>query len=90
MTKVRNRTLLLAAIALLVAWWFTGGREDFAWRESIRQAKAQGTFNPMMLEHWGSHGILFVASGIGIYIVMATFAVRIIGVLVKKFTKARG
>jgi hypothetical protein len=88
--KVHIRSLLLAAIALLVVWYFTGGREEFAWRESVRQAKAHGTFNPMMLERWGNHGILFFLSAIGIYFVVAIFAVRLISMLIKKFTKARG
>jgi hypothetical protein len=89
-TKVRNRTLVLAAIAFLVVWYFTGGREEFAYRESVRQAKALGTFTPMMLEHWGNHGILYFASVLGIYVVVVIFAVRIISVLVKTFTRAKG
>jgi hypothetical protein len=88
--KVRFRTLLLAAIALVVIWYFTGGREDIAYREFVRQSELHGTFRPWMLEHWSSHGILFFASVLGIYIVLAIFAVRGISLLMKKFTKARG
>ncbi|HEY2821577.1 MAG TPA: hypothetical protein VGJ06_11100 [Candidatus Acidoferrum sp.] len=87
--KVRFRTLLLAAIALLIIWYFTGGRNHIAYYEYIRQAKAQGTFSPMMLEHWDNGGILFFASGIGIYIVLAVSAIQGIGILVKKFSKAK-
>ena len=88
--KVRIRWLLLAAIALLVVWYFTGGREDFAYRESVRQSVAQGTFQPWQLERWGNHGVLFFASAIGIYIVVGIFAVQGISVLVKILSKAIG
>jgi len=89
-TKIRIRTLLLAAIALLVVLYFTGGREEIAYHESIRQAAAQGTLSPWQLEHWSSHGLIFFASVIGIYIVLAMFAVQGFRMLLKLFTKARG
>ena len=87
--RIRIRTLLLAAIALLVVWYFTGGRDEIAWREYLRQSKAQGTYEPWMLEHWSHGGILFFASSIGVYIVLAVSAVQGICMLVKKFSKAK-
>jgi hypothetical protein len=88
--NVRFRTLLLAAIALLMIWYFAGGRDEIAWRQYVRQSMAQGTYRPWMLEHWSHGGILFFASNLGIYIVLAMFAVRAISMLVKKFSKTRG
>jgi hypothetical protein len=40
--QVRIPTLLLAAILLLVVWHLIGGRNEIAWYESVRSAKAQG------------------------------------------------
>ena len=88
--KIRFRTLALAAIALLVVWYFTGGQDEIAWHQQVRHSRWQGNWASAQLEHWPSHGILFFASGIAIYIVLAMIAVRGISMLVKKFSKVRG
>ena len=90
MTKSKARILLSVVIGLLTVWYFAGGREEIAYRASIRRAAAQGTLQPWQLEHWSNHGLILNASAIGIYIVIAIFAVQGISVLVKILSKAIG
>jgi hypothetical protein len=87
---IRFRTLLLTAIALLLIWYLTGGRDEIAWYKFVRQSKAQGGWDLSQADRWPNHGILFFLSGIGIYIVLVLSAFRFVGMLVKKFSKARG
>lgn len=90
MTRVRIRTLLLAAVALLVAWYFVGSRDEIAWREYVRHFKSQGGWDLSQADRWPRYANLLFVQGLGIYTLLAVSAVRGIGVLVKKFSETRG
>ena len=90
LTKTEVGILLLVAIGLSTIWYFAGGRDEIAYRASIRQAAAQGTLQPWQLEHWSKHGLILNAAAIGIYVVLAIFLVQGIFVLVKILSKAIG
>jgi hypothetical protein len=89
-TRVRIRTLLLAAVALLVAWYFVGGRDEIAWREYVRHSKSQGGWDLSQADRWPSHANLLFVLGLGIYSGLAVSALRGIGILAKKFSETRG
>jgi len=59
--QVRIPTLLLVAMALLVVWYLTGGRNEIAWHEYVRNAKAQG-WDLSQADRWPHYGILYYLS----------------------------
>jgi hypothetical protein len=87
--QVRIPTLLLAAIALLVVWYLTGGRNEIAWNEYVRNSKAQG-WDLSQAGRWPHYGILYYVSAFGVLILLVVSGIRGIGMLVKKILKARG
>jgi hypothetical protein len=89
-TRVRIRTLLLAAVTLLVAWYLVGGRDEIAWREYVRHSQSQGGWGLSQADRWPNHANLLFVLGLGIYTLLAASAVRGIGILVKKFSETRG
>ena len=89
MKQVRIPTLLLVAMALLVVWYLTGGRNEIAWHEYVRNAKAQG-WDLSQADRWPHYGILYYLSAYGVLILLVVSGIRGIGMLVKKILRARG
>jgi hypothetical protein len=90
MMKIRIRSLLLVAIALWVVWYFAGGREEIAWYELVHQTPVQGGWDLRNLDRYPRYGPLFYISAYGILILLVVSAIRGIGVVLRKRSKAKG
>jgi hypothetical protein len=79
----RFRWLLLAVVALLVVWYFTGGNQEIAWYRVVRAAARQG-WDLSQADRFPHYGILYYASIFGIFLVFVVAAVRLVGIIAKK------
>jgi hypothetical protein len=87
MIRPRTGALLLTATALLVIWYFVGGRQEIQWQLAVHRA-AQSGWGISQADRYPNYSPLYRISFIGGLVLLVTGIVNFVLDLSRKMRKA--
>ena len=84
--RLRTRTLLLAAMALLVIWYFVGGGEEIRWWILVRRSARQG-WDLSQADRYPHYEFLYPASLLGALILLMLCLTRGVKAVIQNKSK---
>jgi hypothetical protein len=87
MIRPRKGALLLTAAALLVTWYFVGGRQEIQWQLAVHRA-AQSGWGISQADRYPNNSLLYRISLIGGLVLLVTGMINVVMDLSRKMRKA--
>jgi hypothetical protein len=88
MIRRRTGALFLTAMALLVIWYFVGGRQEILWQLAVHRA-AQTGWGISHADRYPNYGLTYRIAFIGGLVALVTGIVNVAMDLSRKMRKAR-